>query len=195
MFVLTLDQRRSRESDDLVGPWLDELNTEFVAGLRLPFVRTAGDEMQGLFTDPYSLIEVIVRAHDAAEWWIGVGLGRAEPLGDTARDSRGPAFQHARTALEVAKTRSWRCAAAGDPDWVATAADGALATIIYVRASRSPHANGLVNRALAGSKQVDIARELRITPQAVSKQLKNAGLDQERRGREALAAVLSRAER
>lgn len=194
MYVLTLDQRGSRAADDLVRPWLDQLNTEFAAGLRLPFVRTAGDEMQGLFTDPHALVEVVVRAYDTAAWWIGVGFGPAQPLGDTARDSRGPAFTHARVALDTAKTRAWRCAAVGAPDWARTAADGTLAAILYVRGSRTQHANALVDRSLAGRKQVEIARELGITPQAVSKQLKNAGLDQERLGREALATVLMRAE-
>src|SRR3712207_7109873 len=108
MYVLTLDQRGSRAAEDLVGPWLDQLNSEFAASLRLPFVRTAGDEMQGLFTDPDGLIEVVVRAYDAGEWWIGIGLGAAPPLGDTARDSRGPAFSFARDALAIAKTRAWQ---------------------------------------------------------------------------------------
>lgn len=195
MFVLTLDQRASRQQDDLVAPWLTALNDEFVAGLRLPFVRTAGDEMQALFTDAGALVEVAIRAHAVDAWWVGIGLGEVEPLGDTARDSRGVAFQHARTAVEAAKLRAWRTAVVGEPEWSASAADGILATLAYVRDNRTVRANELVDRAFAGARQVDIARALEITPQAVSKQLKVAGLEQERLGREALVRVLSQVKR
>ena len=190
MYVLTLDQRESRIAGDLVDPWHSDLNKRFSAGLMLPFVRTAGDEMQGLFTSPASLLEVVIEALDSGSWWIGLGLGDPEPLGDTARDSRGAAFQHARVAVELAKERSWRCAAVGDPEWMAEAVDGMLAVIAHVRATRTARANELVNRAMTGAKQVEIARELDISPQAVSKQLKNAGFDQERRGRKAVVRVL-----
>jgi hypothetical protein len=193
MFVLTLDQRASRQTDDLVGPWMKQLNDEFVTAWRLPFVRTAGDEMQALFTDAAALIEVTLRAHAAETWWVGIGLGEAEPLGDTARESRGPAFQHARTAVELAKSRTWRCAVVGEPAWAAAVSDGILATLAHVRANRTAHANDLVDRALSGVRQVQIARDLEITPQAVSKQLKRAGLDQERLGRKALEEVLNQA--
>lgn len=193
MFVLTLDQRASRESTDLVAAWIEGLNEEFFAGMRLPFVRTAGDEMQALFVDATDLVEVVLRAHAAETWWVGVGLGAAD-LGDTPRDSRGAAFQHAREAVEVAKARAWRCAAAGEPAWVARAADGMLAMLAQTRDGRTARANELVDRALGGDRQVTIARDLRISPQAVSKQLKNAGLEQERLGREGLVEVLRQAE-
>ena len=190
MFALTLDQRASRQRDDLVSSWRDELNTEFVAGLRLPFVRTAGDEMQALFMNPAALVEVVFRAHSAETWWIGVGVGEIEVLGDTARDSRGAALQHARVAVEAAKSRPWRSAVVGEPEWAASAADGMLATLAHLRESRTARANQLVDRALGGARQVEIARELAITPQAVSKQLKIAGLEQEKLGRKALVDVL-----
>src|SRR2546430_10616365 len=96
-----MDQRDSRGSPDLIASWADALNDEFHAAMRLPFARTAGDEMQALFADGEALVEVVLRSMDSEAWWIGIGLGEPQPLGDTARESRGPAFRSARVAGEV----------------------------------------------------------------------------------------------
>src|SRR5947208_15643989 len=97
--VLTMDQRASAASRaDLVASWRDDLNASFQAGLYFPFARTAGDEMQALFTDPEALLDALMRALDSREWWVGVGLGGPRPLGGGAPGSRCPAFRAARSA-------------------------------------------------------------------------------------------------
>jgi hypothetical protein len=185
-----MDQRSSRSREDLVEIWSRELNDEFHAAMRLPFVRTAGDEMQALFTDGRALIEVVVRALDGGAWWVGIGLGAVEPLGDTARDSRGPAFENARVAVGAAKRRPWGCSVEGEPLWAAVTLDGCIAMLERIRRTRTKRANQLVALALSGARQTDIAKKLGISRQAVSKQLIGAGLEEERLGRTAAVQLL-----
>jgi hypothetical protein len=190
MPVLTVDQRDSGSSEDLVASWADRLNQEFQAAMRLPFVRTAGDEMQALLTDGDALVEVVLRFLDGGVWWVGIGLGDPNPLGDTARDSRGPAFRSARVAVEEAKRRPWGCSVQGEPEWAAVVLDGTIALLERIRSARTRRGAELAALALSGTRQADIATRLGISRQAVSKQLRSAGLEEEKLGRQAAAELL-----
>ncbi len=94
---VTADQRRSRSNPDRVPLALDRLKP--VAGL-LAFERTAGDEIQGLLVDPADLVGVIQTLTRLGDWRIGIGIGRVEePLPESTREARGPAYVAARTAI------------------------------------------------------------------------------------------------
>ena len=80
--VLTADQRGSRSSPDLVA----RASTAYAAGAVLPFDRTAGDEMQALYTDPAAAIATVEALVREGVWNIGLGIGAVEtPLPDHAR--------------------------------------------------------------------------------------------------------------
>jgi hypothetical protein len=190
MFVLTLDQRGSSQTSDLVDAWIERLNDTFGADLLLPFARAAGDEMQALASRPESVVDILLDATRSEQWWVGVGLGAVEHIGATPRDSRGVAFRSARVAVDDAKRRRWRCAVRGEPQTVATRAEECFALMVFVRDSRSERAWELVDRAASGQRATDIARDLRITKQAVSKQLRAAGLAEEQGGRNLAISVL-----
>jgi hypothetical protein len=190
MVVVTMDQRDSSSSEDLVGAWSDTLNDEFHKAMRLPFARTAGDEMQAVFTDPAAMLLVVLRSLDSGAWWVGIGLGNPHPLGDTARDSRGQAFTSARAAVDEAKRRSWRCSVAGEPPWAVVNLDGCIAMLERIRSGRTGRASELVELALSGARQTEIAEQLGISRQAVSKQLRTAGLEEEKLGRRAAVEML-----
>ena len=51
MFVLTVDQRKSRSREDLVQVAMDALNNDPGRPLLRGFERTAGDEMQAVVAD------------------------------------------------------------------------------------------------------------------------------------------------
>src|SRR4051812_8810072 len=104
--VITLDQRASRGTKDRVSEWSDRLNEAHQDRLRLRFVRSAGDELQGVVGAPGALADIVAESVDDRGWWLGVGVGPVDRFGETARDSQGPAFWHARKAVEAAKTRS-----------------------------------------------------------------------------------------
>jgi hypothetical protein len=188
--VVTMDQRGSSSSEDLVDSWSNKLNDEFHSAMRLPFARTAGDEMQALLTDSDALLELVLPSLDSGTWWVGIGLGGPNLLGDTARDSRGPAFTSARAAVEEAKRRPWRCSVQGDPSWAAAALDGCIAMLERIRTDRTERASELVALALSGARQSEIAERLGISRQAVSKQLRRAGLEEEKLGRKAAVELL-----
>src|SRR3546814_12407982 len=97
--VLTVDQRSSRTTSDLVPAAVDE----YAADVLLPFERTAGDEIQAVYTDPgaaAAVIESLLRS-DARN--IGLGIGHAEePLPATARTARRNECRHARAGVHRA---------------------------------------------------------------------------------------------
>jgi hypothetical protein len=192
VFVMTLDQRRSGESRDLVEDWAETLSDDFAAGLRLPFARTAGDEMQAVVKAPGALVDLALRATRSQEWWVGIGLGEIDkPLGETARDSRGPAFVSARAAVDAAKRRAWGCAVRGEPELLATRLEDCLALLVFLRRTRSPRAWQLVDLASEGLRATEIARQLGITKQAASQQLRAAGFVDEGRGRDLAVSLLN----
>lgn len=186
-----MDQRGSRKSPDMVAQWQEELNEPFSAGLRLPFARTTGDEMQALVEDASTLVEIVLRATRANEWWVGVGLGEIErPIGETARDSRGAAFVSARVAVEAAKRRASGCAVKGEPDKLATGLEDCLALLLFIRRTRTDRGWESVDLAATGLGGPEIGHELGISKQAVSQRLRAAGYAEELRGRELATSLL-----
>lgn len=191
MYVLTLDQRDSRRSPDLVAVELESLNDHFAGGLRLPFARTAGDEMQALVRDDKTLVDLVLRATRGEQWWVGVGIGDvSKPLGETARDSRGPAFVSARAAVEAAKRAPWGCAVRGEPESLARQLENCFAMLVLIRRARTDRGWETVDLAADGFDGTEIGRRLGISKQAVSQRLRAASFAEEQRGREVALALL-----
>jgi hypothetical protein len=179
--VLTLDQRGSRHAPDRVDEWVDALNRDHGEHMRLPFVRSAGDELQGVIGDSKVLADIVVEAVEDGGWWVGVGVGPIDSLGRTARDSQGPAFWHARQAVEAAKktSRPQPVAVAGEPEGHAEVLGDALAALAFVALRRSPEQRESVRLLRTGLKSKDIASRLGVSPPAISQRLRGAGADEE----------------
>ena len=104
MFVFTIDQVGSTHSADRVPELLAAVQD---IDARLPFVRTVGDEVQGVLAEVESVLRVIEVTARQSGWSVGLGIGTVdEPLAASAPESRGPAFLAARQAVEDAKN-SW----------------------------------------------------------------------------------------
>lgn len=102
MYVVTIDQRRSRSAADRVPGLLEALaHVPSVAA----FDRTAGDEVQGLLDDPAAVRSALLIALREGEWHCGVGAGEVDDDSYSAgtRAGRGPAYLAAREAVEAAK--------------------------------------------------------------------------------------------
>jgi hypothetical protein len=167
--AILLDQKRSRRSPDLVHPWLEE--TSGSLDLLRPFERTAGDEMQALIDDPEALADVLIRALQSSQWWIGVGVGTVvEPLPASVRESQGEAFFLARTAIDVAKRRRVISATVMSYEADTAPLEACLWLMEALYAQQTP-ASRLRRVGIAPTQ---IESELGITHQAVSKQLKNS---------------------
>jgi sigma-70-like protein len=179
--VLTVDQRGSRTSPDLVPGTLAALAD---ATLLLPFERTAGDEFQGVLDDPASLARVVETLLREDRWNVGIGIGPVdEPLPDHARAGRGPAYLHARQAVTTAKNSPWHLRVCGDDPGV-RALETTLwlwAAVLARRTARGWEAADLVDEGLSYE---EAGRRLGISQSAVSQRAQAAGIVEGRRARE-----------
>jgi hypothetical protein len=195
MYVVTADQKSSRTTTDAVPVLLTTLNgPAYSAGILRPFERTAGDEVQALFEDATTVVDVAVQLLRAGTWWIGVGVGPVEqPLPATARAGRGPAYLAARAAVEGAKGVPASIGIGGLSG--AERAEAAAWLLAALLSRRTQEGWEVVDLMAGGVKQVDVAAKLGISPQAVSRRLRVAGWAEERRGRELLVWLLEQSDR
>jgi hypothetical protein len=191
--VLTIDQRGSTHhaATDRVPDTLVALAD--VEMLR-PFERTAGDEFQGVLDQPGALAKVVERLLREQSWSIGIGIGEVEePLPESTRAGRGPAYLHAREAVTGAKSAPWRLRVAGDDP-----ADGrsvrALETTLWLwaavlgrRTSRGWEVADLVD---AGASYDQAAKRLGVTQSAISQRAQAAGIVEGRRARELVTELV-----
>lgn len=190
MFVLTIDQQRSRSSDDAVPTLLDTLNTRYAEKLVLPFERTAGDEVQSLLDDAATVVDLVVGLLRVPQWSIGIGVGEAEtPLPDSVRAARGTAFLFARTAVDRAKNAPANIAVEGAGDGV-THTEAALWLLGALLIGRTPAGWEAVDARSAAKTQAEAATRLGISPQAINSRLQVAGWREEQRGRQLVAHLL-----
>jgi hypothetical protein len=194
MFVLTVDQLRSRERSDLVEPTLTALRA---VPTRLPFTRTVGDEFQGALEDPVSVVDVILTLMRPAQWHIGLGIGSVdEPLPDDPRSARGPAFLAARAAVDRAKREPAHvCVVAEEPAAVeAEDAEVVLQLLAALRSRRSDQGWEAADLMSATGSRTEVAARLGVTRQAVGQRLQAASWTAEQRALPTLARLLGRAD-
>ncbi len=195
--VLTIDQRGSTRATatDRVPATLAALAD--VALLR-PFERTAGDEFQGVLDDPTALTTVVERLLREDTWNVGIGVGEVEePLPESTRAGRGPAYLHAREAVTSAKSAPWRLRVVGDvPDAGAGLRTGirALETTLWLwaavlnrRTSRGWEVADLVD---AGASYDQAAQRLGVTQSAISQRAQAAGIVEGLRARELVTELV-----
>lgn len=183
MFVLTVDQRRSRRDVDRVEQVLTDLNR---APLLRPFERTAGDEIQAVTDNARLVVTIALDLIRRKHWSVGIGVGAVElPLPASTRAGRGPAFEAARLAVEAAKGSQVPVSVVGEPGRGAAAesAQTALTLTGLIVSRRSAHGQAAVGLMDRGLSQQEAAELLGITKQAVSQRLANAAWQPEVAGR------------
>ena len=91
MFVLTVDQIDSRESEvDDVAPILADRDAWRSAGALLGPDRTAGDEFQVVYESAPAALDAALRLRRTGAWSVGIGVGDVRtPLPDTTGAGRG----------------------------------------------------------------------------------------------------------
>lgn len=206
MWVLTVDQEASRKRGDQVDALLAGLSSDgplalagaSPSGLARPFERTAGDEVQAVFSDPRLAVDVTLHLLHIGGWTIGVGAGAVDaPLPASARAGSGSAFVLAREAVEAAKARRPRSSPSvsvrGDRADLAAEAEAVLALLGAIAARRTPEGRAvveLVRRSATPVRQEDLALALGISQQAVSMRLRTAMWAEETAARPAAARLL-----
>jgi hypothetical protein len=187
--VLTIDQRgSSREAapdrvTGLLSAWAD------VAMLRR-FERTAGDEFQGVLNDPATVATLVERLLREDCWNIGIGVGEVEePLPDSTRAGRGPAYVHARKAVTSAKAAPWRLRVVGD-DPGTRALETTLWLWAHVLHRRTPRGWEVADLVDGGATYDEVARRLGVTQSAISQRAQAAGIVEGRRARELVTELV-----
>lgn len=186
LFAITMDQRGSRSNADIVKEGLRRYNRVYAKGLERRFERSAGDEMQGLVSDPASAVDIVLDAISSQEWWIGVGVGVVEqPAPKSVRESSGPALEYARLAVDRAKRRKrgHGVTVAGDDPRVQDLQTvfTLIAVIIERQSPEALEAERLIQKGLT---QADAAKQLGITPQSFADRLTRGSVTEKELGRE-----------
>lgn len=173
--VMTIDQRGSRHDVDRVEDLLAELGSQRPhpkGGLRLPFERFAGDEIQGVLTDPTLLVDLTLRCARSRHWTVGIGIGAIRtPIPESTRKASGTAFENAREAVNRAKNTPEAVAVKGPEATSSRYAEAVLSTLAALVHRRSEAGWQAVDLIALGHSQTQIAESLRISKQAVSQRL------------------------
>lgn len=191
MYVLTMDQRRSRTSDDLVPATIAEIST--MGPLAAVPERTAGDEIQTATEDAKTALDIVLHATRLGTWSVGLGIGTVEsPLPKNVRAGRGDAFLRARDAVERSKSAPARFALASADPVESADADALVRLLIDLRDRRSAEGWEVHDLLTRGRSQKSIAVELGIGASAVSLRARAAGLRIEEAAAPALVRTLAR---
>lgn len=194
VYVLTIDQRRSRSSPDRVEHLLATLNADTQSGRIRDFERTAGDELQGVLDEPGGVVDIALSLARTTHWSIGIGVGRVrEPLPQSTRAGAGPAFEAAREAVNEAKNAAGRVAVRGNGPRCADieVVLQLLAALAIKRSDAAVEAGALL---AVGMTQAQAAAALGITQQAVSHRLRSGLWQEDQRVREYVKRLLGEAD-
>lgn len=196
MLVMTIDQRGSRHREDLVDDLIDMLHKSAAAErLVRSFERTAGDEVQAIVGSAEDAVDIALTLVRTGEWTVGIGAGPVRmPIPESVRAANGPAFIYARDAVDRAKKSPYHVAVAGPDSESASEAEDLLRLLGAVVQRRSREGWEVADLMADGLSQKEIARQLGITPQAVSQRLRTGLWREERRVRPLAARLLAQAD-
>jgi hypothetical protein len=187
VFVLTIDQRHSREQSDRVPEMVAALaDVATVSG----FERTAGDEFQGVVVDPKELRTTIHRLLRDGGWNVGIGIATVEaPLPADPREGRGEAFIAARTAVTSAKSSPWHLRVVGADHYACRQFETVLWLWAAILARRTSRGWALADLVFSGLNYEQAAVALGITQSAVSQRAQAASLAEDRRAAELIGQL------
>lgn len=205
---MTIDQQGSTRDRDRVPDLISE-----VAGLTpSAFERSVGDELQGVVNDAADVVDIALHALRTGRWYVGIGVGTVSlPDGASPREGTGTAFVAARKAVEQAKAAAHQVPlsvvsgtigkeagsrAAGDEGVRACANAEAVLRLLGRLVQERTEAQWRVVDALcrrgAGrhGSQKQVAAELGISEQSVSRTVLRSGWQEEWAARPAAAMLL-----
>lgn len=193
MFVLTINQRDSREAGDRVEDLIRSLAP--VPTLE-PFRRSFGDEAIGVVADPAHALDAALVALRHRRWHVGIGVGPVQlPFPASLSDAEGFGLVYARRAVNRAQKTGERIPlAVAGPDADAAAEAEAVARLVgQIVTTRTEAEWSVLDLMVPGvrGQQKAIAAELGITTQAVSKAVVRSNWNEEWACRPAVARLLS----
>ncbi len=170
-YVLTINQRDSREVGDLTGDLLRALR--YLPAV-VPFQRSVGDEVQGVVDSAMTAVDAALRAVRHRRWHVGIGVGGlTPPVPERIVDAEGYGLVYARRAVDRARKTGERIplAVEGPDGGIAAEAEAVLrllGQIVYTRTDAEWAVLDLMTPGARGQQKY-VAQELGITTQAVSR--------------------------
>lgn len=171
LYVLTINQRDSRDVGDMVPELLRELrHMETV----VPFQRSVGDELQGVVSSAGRAVDAALKAIRFRRWHVGIGVGELQvPVPENVLEAEGYGLVYARRAVNRAQKTGERIplAVEGPDSEIAAEAEAVLrllGQIVFTRTDAEWNVLDLMTPGARGQQKL-IAGELGITTQAVSK--------------------------
>lgn len=214
MYVLTIDQRGSTHDIDRVPGLITALRSLTSA----PFERSVGDELQGVVEHSAEVVEIALHALRSGYWYVGIGIGTVQLTpGGSPREGSGSGFVAARKAVELAKSAASQVPlsvvsgnmgrgrgtspSAGEGSMASAHAQAVLRLIGRVVQQRTEAQWRVVDR-LRGLQSADgrhgsqkqVALDLGITEQSVSRAVARSGWPEEWAARPAAAMLLDYAQ-
>ncbi|THJ65131.1 hypothetical protein E8P82_12505 [Arthrobacter echini] len=191
-FVLTINQRDSREVGDLVDELLRALR---YLPTVVPFQRSVGDEVQGVVDSATTAVDAALRALRSRRWHVGIGVGGlTPPVPERIVDAQGYGLVHARRAVERARKSGERIplAVEGPDGEIAAEAEAVLrllGQIVHTRTDAEWTVLDLLTPGARGQQKY-VAEELGVTAQAVSRAVVRSHWTEEWATRPAAARLL-----
>ncbi|EMY34202.1 hypothetical protein D477_010946 [Arthrobacter crystallopoietes BAB-32] len=192
MYVLTINQRDSREVGDLVPELVKELRHLPAA---IAFQRSVGDEAIGVVEDAHTAVDAALIALRNRRWHVGIGVGEIQPpLPEDISQADGYGLVYARRAVNRAQKTGERIplAVEGPDADVAAEAEAVLRLIGQIVATRTDAEWKVLDLLTPGARgqQKFIAEVLGISTQAVSKAVVRSHWTEEWACRPAAARLL-----
>jgi len=192
MYVLTINQRDSREVGDLVPELVKDLRHLPAA---IAFQRSVGDEAIGVVEDTHTAVDAALIALRNRRWHVGIGVGGIQPpLPEDISQAEGYGLVYARRAVNRAQKTGERIplAVEGPDADVAAEAEAVLRLIGQIVATRTDAEWKVLDLLTPGARgqQKFIAEVLGITTQAVSKAVVRSHWTEEWACRPAAARLL-----
>lgn len=196
MFVLTIDQKASRQSEDRV-PWLLHQFQRFPT--LTPFQRSAGDEVQGVLDDPQSVVEVLVLLMHDRGWHCGLGIGPGSFLNQSvpvAAEGTGEAFYIARDAVEQSKKQKQAIVLNASAESLnVLLARTLLHTLQIIYNARTPRQQEVIAAYKNFGRMDMVAQELGVSASAISQSLAASHYDFEQQVLQQLEELLTQIHR
>lgn len=210
MYVMTIDQRGSTNDVDRVPELISALRALTPA----VFERSVGDELQGVVEHSAEVVEIALHALRSGYWYVGIGIGTVQlQPGGSPREGAGSGFVAARKAVELAKGTAGQVPlsvvsgtmgrgrgappSAKEGSMASANAQAVLRLIGRVVQQRTEAQWRVVDRlrALQGAdgkhgSQKQVALDLGITEQSVSRAVARSGWQEEWAARPAAAMLL-----
>lgn len=192
MYVVTMDQRNSRDVGDMVPQLVRQLR--HIPAV-IEFQHSVSDEVQGVTIDAADAIDAALSALRGGSWSVGIGVGRVDdPLPEKIVEASGYGMVYSRRAAERALKVHDQVplAVEGLERDLAAEAEAVLRLLGRIVAVRSQSEWNVVDLMIPGvrGQQKAVAAELGITPQAVSKAVVRSLWQEEWAARPAAARLL-----